>query len=495
VSGRPWYALILFWLLFLSIVSLSSNYLSEAPFDARTGEHVAGLSLSYPAWGALIEPVTALAHINAGAPDVRVATISFLCWCFLIPLLVAVVRDMLHRRDHLRSIHYRHALLLGGEASLVFVFYIVFVLLVPLPTWQLHDDASSDIISDLHSHTLFSHDGLVTPAQSFAQHRKVGDQVIAFTEHETPPYYSIRTIRRGIIPGIEVGAADGTYVLGLGIKPEKYTPIPFYHQDNVQTWIDQIHQRHHGAVLAMSMHLQPQDIPRLVGMGVDAIEIENGGHSPPSNAVKHALIQAQKQDGIALLADSDWHGWSSFIQEWTVFRNVGDGTASSRGAAVVDSLRHHGRDNIIPVTAYHRGLVTPVQAIFSPLLQTYRYAQELNPMRLFAWWLWGLIAALVIRWCRSRQINPAKAMLASSLYFIGLSSLVVCSMQFYMWFPYREVNQFAGKTYMEGFFLSLLPLFAAHFISRGIQTREYGGTFFLSRLFLFRTRNAQIIQK
>ncbi|HKJ83924.1 MAG TPA: hypothetical protein VJ961_07910 [Mariprofundaceae bacterium] len=475
-------------------MSLSSNYLSEAPFDARTGDHVAGLSLSYPAWGALIEPVTALAHINAGAPDVRVAAISFLCWCFLTPLLIATVRDAVKKRTYPRFMHYGRALLLGTEASLVFVFYVVFVLLVPLPTWYLHDDTSkSDIIGDLHSHTLFSHDGLVTPLQSLGQHKIIGDQVIGFTEHETPPYYNIEKKNVGIIPGIEIGADDGTYLLALGIHPEEYKRPLVHTQQQVEAFIDQIHRLHHGAVFAMSIHLQPKDVQRLVDMGVDGFEIDNGGHISPSPAMKRTLIEAQKRYGIALLADSDWHGWSSLIQEWTVFRNVGDKGAS--GAAVVDSLRHHGRDNIIPVTAYHRGLVTPVQAIFSPVLQTYRYAQELNPMRLFAWWLWGLIALLVIKWCRSRQVNPAKAMLASSLYFIGLSSLVVCCIQFYMWFPYREVNQFAGKTYMEGFFLSLLPLFAAHFISRGIQTREYGGTFFLSRLFLFRARNAQIIQK
>lgn len=481
---HPWYAALLVWLLFLTVVSLTSSYLSQAPFDARTGEHVTGLSLSYPTWGAWIEPITALAHINAGAPDVRVAVISFFGWCFLMPLLIAWIRDGLGQRSRCRDIHYGRAALLGLEISLVFAFYIVFVFLMPLPTWSLHDDnAKSDIIGDLHSHTLFSHDGLATPIQSLKQHREIGDQVVAFTEHERPPYYSVKSKNTGIIPGVEVGAADGTYVLGLGIKSEKYTPISFDRWWRVQIWINQIHEVHKGAVFAMYINLKPQDVDRLVDMGVDAFEIDNGGHAPPSDAMKAALIRAQKKYGIALLADSDWHGWSSFIQQWNLFRTAAGNSSMRPEQRIVDTLRKHGRYQIIPVTAYHFGKVSWLHALFSPLIETYRYAGELSPLRLAGWWFWGLIAIGLVRWCRLRQISPVKSAMAAGMSFMGVSGITICCARLYGWLPYREINHFAGWTYLEGLCLSILPPLAAHSIMQQMRLRKpHGETLFLSRL-------------
>src|SRR4030042_5481806 len=50
------------------------------PFDARTYEPVNSVLVKYSPAGAALEPVTALAHIIAEAPDMRVAFVSIPIW-------------------------------------------------------------------------------------------------------------------------------------------------------------------------------------------------------------------------------------------------------------------------------------------------------------------------------------------------------------------------------------------------------------------------------
>ncbi|HXH71831.1 MAG TPA: hypothetical protein VNI58_03340 [Mariprofundaceae bacterium] len=454
-SITRWNAAVLLWLLFLTFVSLTSDYLQTAPFDARTGEHVAGLSLSYPTWGAVIEPFAAVAEILGGAPDMRKAVLSTLVWCLLLPFLFALLQDMGNKAKLSRRARFRRAASISLTATLCFAMYLAFTTTVKLPTWVLHDDNASDVQADLHTHTFYSHDGLVSPEDNLAHHREIGNHVVVFSDHGMHPHnYNLD----GVITGTEQGVAKGDFhVIGVGLIPDKFVPVALFGKPELKTLVKQIHEVHHGAVIAMTEHLKPEDIPSLVALGIDGFEIFNQGYTPPSNALKTALLEAQKRHGIVLVADSDWHGWGTLNQQWTVFR-TGTMTGDTPEKIVINSLREHLADSVIPVTANHEGQVSTIHTILSPLFEVFRYAQELSLLRLAAWWIWGILFILAVRLLKAQKLAPAPTLGALMCGSTGAVMLAASLYRLYTWLPFDGTNVYGRNLFLLIICLSLVCL-------------------------------------
>ena len=135
----------------------------------------------------------------AGAPDMRVAIVSTLVWITAMALAVALLRRLPARRA---------ARLVVGS-MLVYLLYLCFVLLVPLPDWRFQSDDPQLIVADLHSHSLYSHDGLVTPAYSLSMHKARGYDIVGFTEHGNPVGAAAAPSLRRPRPHLHRGADAG----------------------------------------------------------------------------------------------------------------------------------------------------------------------------------------------------------------------------------------------------------------------------------------------
>ncbi len=334
------------WLTFISVAALVFNLAPQLPIDARSGRHVADAWLAFPAWGALIEPVSALGHMLAGAPDMRVAIASTLAWIAAIALIYTLLWRLPARRA---------ARLVVGS-MLVYLLYLCFVLLVPLPDWRFQSSDPQLIVADLHSHSLYSHDGLITPVRNLRMHKAHGYGIVGFTEHGNPvgAAAAARFGGHGLpdtIPGIEVQTPSGEFLLAMGLKPGK--PILTVLHDHADTlrFIHQVHDIHHGAVIALNFRLTPDRVNRLADDGIDGFEIANAGHPSLSPALRQALLAIQRTRGLVLIASSDWHGWGGFFHTWTLIRPRPAEIGATKRETVLNVLRRHDADSVIPATA------------------------------------------------------------------------------------------------------------------------------------------------
>jgi len=455
--GNLWYAGILIWLFFLTVVSLTSSFQDTAPFDARTGEHVDGLSLSYPVWGAVVEPFAALGQMLAGAPDMRKAVLSLFAWSLLLPIVFAIWVDLRGIRRLARPMHYKRAARFSLYFTAVYTLYIAFIITVPMPTWTLQDENPVDVRADLHTHTFLSHDGLVTPQDNFQHHQDIGDQVVVFSDHGLRPHhYGMNNV----ISGIELGVAAGDlHIIAIGVDPVMFEPVALYGLPELEVLAKQIHDVHNGAVIAMSEHLQPEDISKLVDLGIDGFEVFNEGYTPPDQALHDALLKAQQKSGVALVADSDWHGWTTLNEQWTVFR---PDHAGSPVDTVIQNIRDHHGQSIIPVTAHHPRQVSLLHNLFSPLLEAYRYASELDHLRLFSWWVWGACLLFAIRYFEVRRVSPSRGLATISLCLIGSAMFAASFYRLASWAPFHDINWFGRDLFLLMLCVSLLCLVAMY---------------------------------
>ena len=407
---RLWFA----WVAGLTFVYLFFGHAVVHPVDARNGMPVDWMHLEYPAWGAIVEPLAAPGHILINSLDFHDAAISMLVW---VAGLAALFVWWQTRR--LRSVVM--ALLFVTSMCLL---YIAFMLLAPLPSWRLAVDRPGMIIADLHSHTYRSHDGLISLDGNLLRHQRHGYDVVAITEHanhETQYLFDDVLVndRPGypaVLAGVEVTDDRRQHLLAIGLKPGIAIDNKMTNKEQVQRWVDEVHNVHHGVVIALNLGRNSADIENLLTVGVDGIEVANAGHPKMSRSVRRTLLQANAS-GIPLVASSDFHGLGNYWYAWTVVRQQNDATAPA--ATVLAALRDHRASDIVPVSAHPMGAMSFRDIVAAPMTGILHYARELSPARLMGWWGWLLILWLMAAVLQRRFLRPGLVFAASVAVYMG----------------------------------------------------------------------------
>jgi hypothetical protein len=461
------------WLILITILSFASFFSGNVPFDQRTGQPFVGGALVMPIWGNVIEPISAVLHLILGAPNYQIAIISSACWLWAGSAAAAFIAQWQAQRS--RYVKIFHILMFSWGSVILFVWYLAFVLLVPLPGWSLVLKDPEAVVADLHSHTIASHDAIVSEQQSLATYRDRGYRVAAWTEHYPAPSRSViaaanrtKGASPTVIPGLEISISidDRNYhlvLLNIGPEVSIETWLPKLIDDQaLRNFTAMIHAAH-GVVVAVNFKLNEKDIDRLVADGVDAFEIANLGHPWISPALHAAMVKAQNLHGISLIAASDWHGWGGFFKTWTVVTS----TDPNKNPAdeVVDALWRHDSKRIVPVVSQVFYTPSILRSIFSPFAEAIRYGSELQPLQLGSWWIWTLSLAWLVAQVRRAGLNPARIflmvislMLGLGIIFRGLD-LVVMS---YHGVPFA----FPFKIGLIGCALGISALFAGWWMAR-----------------------------
>ena len=415
----PWRPVLLFLVLLSALAALPGD--PAGPFDPRTGARADGFVLEMPAAAAAIEPFSSVFHALAGAPDYRLAAVSTLVWVALFPLFL--VRPA------------RRALAVCASAIGLFACYVLFCALVPLPGWRVRAKAPGAVIADLQTHTLASHDGIVSIEDNLELHAARGCDVVAVTEHEdsSGSDEAMELAEKApelpaVLPGVELREKGGGYLLGLGttLSRERIEPEDLRDPTRFAAFVRRPTERFPdgGAALALAWKLGDADVGRLVSAGVDGFEIANFGHPVIPPPVRDALLRAQAAHGLPLVSSSDWHGWSGAWRTWTAFR-VPPGTPKREFAdAVLGILRERRAQDVLPLTAGRLGEPSLFRVAFAPFIETVRYARELSWERVLSWWAWaGLLLCAGKALSRRTLLVTLSFVLAAGLLASGGSLL------------------------------------------------------------------------
>jgi predicted metal-dependent phosphoesterase TrpH len=425
LRARPALACTLVGLVVVSVLA-ALPFAPEGPFDPRDWSRVQDVRLEFPAAGALVEPVASLGHAISGAPDIRVAAVCALVWVLVVGGAVSLVVAL--RRGGTPVLTALRTLAGAGACTGIFLLWIGFTLLVPLPSWRLSADGSDVIIADLQSHTFASHDGLVSARENLARHAAGGYDVVAVTEHNDPrgsfeaeALAEMRALGTGVIPGVEWREPGGGYLLALGLDGAKRPPVMTGPTAFAVSFCDEVHRLHSGAALALPWKISAEGIRRLAAAGVDGFEIVNAGHPDTPPEVRAAILDEARKRGLVLVASSDSHGWGCFTRTWTVVNVPGAKglKPGARARAVVAALRERRAGDITPVVAGYMGPASTARAVFTPVVEFARYAMELSAVRVIAWWIWAGAILGAAEFLRRARMRPGRTLLASALAILG----------------------------------------------------------------------------
>ncbi|MFP4615376.1 MAG: glycosyltransferase [Thiohalorhabdus sp.] len=399
----------------------------HGPFDARTGKPLAGISLEYPGTGALVEPVAAVGHALAGAPDPRKAVIATLAWVLLGGVLLGWRYAARRGYPSLPA-----AVVGGGMAGAVFLAYVGLYLLLPFPHFRLETADPGTVVADLHTHTHASHDGLPTPRAALEVLAARGVDVVAVTEHKKPDGAFLAAGHDrdpdlpSVLPGVELNASRG-YVLGLGVEPDLPLPGRLRSPEDVTAFITTVRERHGGAALGLGWKLSPEGVHALAEAGVGGFEVANLGHPDVPEDTQQTILEEAERRGLALVASSDWHGWSGTWRTWTLIRPGPGDTGKPPERQVLEALRSPDPERITPVVAGSLGPPSPARLVFAPFAEGARYVIGLSPARILGWWLWGLGALGIARALRARGLRPGPWLARGGLLILGGAVLAVAA--------------------------------------------------------------------
>ncbi len=397
------------WWLLLAITFLALfPWSPQGPLDARTYSVVTGVHLEYPWSSVFMEPLLALGHMVVEAPNFRLAFLSFAVWIVGVVFLAGILTG-----------HGWSRLLRGFSwaaiAVVALMLYTLFIALVPLPGCKLTVDDPNVIVADLHSHTLGSHDGLITADENLRWHQERGYQVVVISEHKFPAgSFSAQELAQqhpelpGVIPGVEVRTDDDEYMLGLGISPSKKVMLQSNENgaDYERDFINYVHGEG-GAVVALSWLLEPWHVDRLAAFGINGIELANTGHPDVPDNV-HAELLKVSAHGVPMIASTDWHGWGGITRVWTLVRVPGSASLNNqaKARAVLEVLKSGDQRSITPIEADYIGPPSLLREIFAPAVEFARYASDLTLARVLSWWVWIIAILVMARWLRLRGFRP-----------------------------------------------------------------------------------------
>lgn len=154
---------------------------------------------------------------------------------------------------------------------------------------------------DLHVHTCYSSDSLITPKELVSYARNAGLDGVAVTDHNRVDgaLKMTKELNFLIIPGIEVSSLGG-HIVGLNIHE------PIIKGLSVDETVDKIHELGGLAVACHPQAFLKSSLKRNVNQKFDAIEVINASAFPFKRSTKKAQETASTLK-LAQVAGSDAH--------------------------------------------------------------------------------------------------------------------------------------------------------------------------------------------
>ncbi len=420
------------WIVLLLVIALPYLHLNGAHLvDLTAGSPPAGVALEYHYIRLLLEPLAGVAEYFFSHEDPWRMVKAWVFWIAVIPGLVALWRSR-------RLTRVLGAILISWLALITF---LALLIVLPLPTLYLK--APADWLRvDFHSHTWHSWDGIASPEQNLLYHKRLGYDCFFITEHditESYPEFSKEERLHIAFPGVEMVSADGVRFLILA--DQKFSMSEFNNK-KAKEIINKAHEK--GFLVIHTHSFTGQDWNYLANLGVDGFEIYDSADRGITHDERMKLIRFCKERNLPMVSATDYHGWSTLSDVWTLVKIPGNMKPTAK--MLLDLLRKRTEIRVVvnqPTREYFGA-----GSFFEPFTGTIHYFGSLSHIKSLSWAGWILTLMFLHKILGKRRFLQSIA-ISLCLCFLSYSLFMA-----YCWYFIRPGSEILG--YPRAMALALL---------------------------------------
>ena len=408
--------------------------------DALTSEPIPDFGINISVWRIIFEPVIGVLLFYLRADQPLLEFIILLIWIISLSLVISFIPILITKDSNgFNAILYKFLAWLR-KAPLIFCIWLgslLVIIFVHLPANTIVNNLENAILINTHSHTEYSHDGIISQEglQKWHKYHKFDAFFITDHNHHEKTLEAVKAQEEGTLPpspliicGEEFSGSNHMTLLGT-----KRNFITRGLSD--QQVIDSTHDDHGVVIVAHWFDGERKSIPYFIDLGVDGFEIanQNTGLSY-DRRIFNDIVKACTSNGLIMNGAVDYHGYGSTCFVWNALDIPGwhNIEANQKKEAILDVLRSGGMSKLKVLLYNDRYVFKRDQVFLSPVYTIISYFRTLNFLQVLSWFVWLVIIKnirlLLLDRNRFKQLNVGSLKVLEILAF--LSSLFILILGF-----------------------------------------------------------------
>jgi len=369
--------------------------------DALSSEPVPGFDINISIWRIIFEPFigTLLFYLRADQPLLEF--IVLIIWIISLSLFISFITILLTKDSSGFSAVLHKFLAWLRKVPLIFSIWLgllLVVIFVHLPANTIVNNLENTILINTHSHTEYSHDGIISQAglQKWHKYNKFDAFFITDHNHHEKTLEAVKAQEEGTLPpspliicGEEFSGSN--HMTLLGIKRNFIT-----RGLSDQQVIDSTHDDNGIVIVAHWFDEERKSIPYFIDLGVDGFEIanQNTGLSY-DRRIFNDIVKACTSNELIMNGATDYHGYGSTCFVWNALEIPGWHRMDNdqKRESILDVLRRKDMSKIRVLLYNDRDVFDRAQVFLSPVYTFISYFRTLNFLQVLSWFIW-----LVIIW-------------------------------------------------------------------------------------------------
>jgi hypothetical protein len=373
----------------------------------------------------IFEPFVGVAYYFLRLYNMKLQVLSWILWIIFFNILAVLV---VFRRGLIQTAKITFVSLFF---FFVFVSYLIFF---PLPKYRIESKNPDFCLVDLHSHTEYSHDGLVKPENSIKWHIGHGFDGWFITDHDLidgAKHARKVAPQKKIFTGEEIQDKYGNALLVLGLNES----VSEYVGKDTKEITGVVHEKGGAVLVGHWWDERGSGLSALGQAGVDGFEIYGHTAEPLTGEARLEIIKFCMENNLVMTGGSNWHGLGTMNDVWTSIEVPGwqklDMYALEK--KIVQIIRSREKEKISVVVFSKSEPLTNLRFIFEPFVGLYLYFTALTLKQLLTWVFWAIIFFRCMR-VYSNLSYHTKLKIKSVIYlFFGIVMIVFAVVLFFRW--------------------------------------------------------------
>ena len=376
--------------------------------NALTLEQVPGFAIHISAWRILFEPfIGLLLYFNQSFYAIKEFAL-LLVWILLMMLIYTGIKSFRQKEKQTRRQFLFHQLF--NLILVVGIWFSAFVAMIflQLPNNVIVNNNPDLVLVTTHSHTEYSHDGLISRQGLWNWHKRNHFDAFFITDHnnhrKTLEFVQDQAEGRlpefpAVLPGEEFSGSNHLSLLGLkkDFRSKGFTDstaIAYTRQDSgavlVNHWFDGEHK----------------SLEYYRDLGVDGFEIENTATDKRYDRDVYGRIKHFcEQNHLIMVGGLDFHGYGSACTIWNAFEVPGwrNLERSEKEKSILKILRTRDQSKLSVILYNDRPYYPQQKLFFSTPKTLFNYFRTLNLLQVASWICWIVVVMLLSLYLKSKS--------------------------------------------------------------------------------------------